>query len=276
MREAVHETLRAFADGKGRGYPDWAMRYAPVCRRLRPGLRPGLHVLEVGANENGLARFAQVSPVAIDLDPAPLYALRQATTVHAAAADAARLPFADAAFDVAVSMDTLEHLPPKVRPEALQEFVRVLKPGGVGIVAFPSGQASLDAEAEVAAAYARYTGRQLRWLAEHARHGLPDAKDVAQTLTEAAARHRVELRWRCSIAAWTWAWKVMLCGWPGRGNSLAQAILRVLAPALTRIHTPPCYRAECWLWPASDRAARTNARRNQQVTAHSRGPNDRA
>lgn len=249
MRKALGQKLLAFAEGKGRGYPDWAMRYVPVCRQLGPWLRPGVRVLEVGANENGLARFTQASPVAIDLDPEPLATLRQAGAVRAAAADVLRLPFANETFGVAVSMDTLEHVPREGRSQALREFVRVLKPDGVGVVAFPSGQAAIDAEARIAAAYAAYTGRELRWLAEHARHGLPAAEEVAGTLADIALFHRVALRWRCNLSAWTWAWKVMLCGWPGRGNALSQAVLRMLAPALTCFHYRPCYRAECWLLP---------------------------
>jgi ubiquinone/menaquinone biosynthesis C-methylase UbiE len=40
------------------------------------------------------------------------------------------LPFPDAQFDVALSTVMLHHLPRKVRPQALRELRRVLKPGG--------------------------------------------------------------------------------------------------------------------------------------------------
>ena len=36
MRSAIADTLRAFAEKDGRGYPDWASRYVPIARRLRP------------------------------------------------------------------------------------------------------------------------------------------------------------------------------------------------------------------------------------------------
>lgn len=53
-----------------------------------------------------------------------------------AQADAARLPFADASFDVLFCIDASEHFP---EPEAVaQEFLRVLKPGGVFFLSAPN------------------------------------------------------------------------------------------------------------------------------------------
>jgi ubiquinone/menaquinone biosynthesis C-methylase UbiE len=45
-------------------------------------------------------------------------------------AHAQSLPFPDAQFDVVLSTVMLHHLPRKVRPQALREMRRVLKPGG--------------------------------------------------------------------------------------------------------------------------------------------------
>ena len=69
--------LRGYANRDGRGYPDWAMRYAPVARALRRGAVDGL-VLEVGANENGIRRFVDVPTVAVDVSPDHLRAARAA------------------------------------------------------------------------------------------------------------------------------------------------------------------------------------------------------
>jgi 2-polyprenyl-6-hydroxyphenyl methylase/3-demethylubiquinone-9 3-methyltransferase len=52
----------------------------------------------------------------------------QTKTVNYKVADAYSLPFPDASFDVLCSMDFLEHIEDPAR--AIQEFARVLKPGG--------------------------------------------------------------------------------------------------------------------------------------------------
>ena len=54
-----------------------------------------------------------------------------ADRVEVETGDIARLPFADASFDVVVSMTVIHNIPsPERRDQALSELVRVLKPGG--------------------------------------------------------------------------------------------------------------------------------------------------
>lgn len=57
-------------------------------------------------------------------------------------ADAAALPFADAAFDVIVSFETIEHL--HCQREMLAEFRRVLDPSGVLIISSPDRRTYSD------------------------------------------------------------------------------------------------------------------------------------
>ena len=34
MLESIGQRLRAYAEKDGRGYPDWAIRYVPIVKRL--------------------------------------------------------------------------------------------------------------------------------------------------------------------------------------------------------------------------------------------------
>ncbi len=62
-------------------------------------------------------------------------AARGGSSAEYVVASAASLPFADCSFDVVVSRLVLHHLSGEVRTEALDEMLRVLRPGGRVLVA---------------------------------------------------------------------------------------------------------------------------------------------
>jgi len=253
MRDGISRCLRAYAEKDGRGYPDWLLRYAPILRRWQGREWRQNRILEIGANENGFARFAHAPVIAVDIAPDHLRAARAAQDIIGVVADGAALPFARDCFDVCVCMDTLEHLPEDARTGTTGEIVRVLKPSGRAVVAFPSGDAAWQAEQRVQAAYRQYTGGSIRWLEEHATMGLPNAGEIARRLTAGAgATHRIATSGNAAVWLWEWMWKVLMCGWPGRGNALFQALLRGLAPLVSRCHRGPCYRTMVWIEPKHD------------------------
>ncbi len=252
MLEALHRRLLAYAEKDGRGYPDWALRYMPLVRRLRRrgALAAAGQILEIGANENGLARFAGVRVIVVDADLASLRSARQAQDVLPVAADAAALPFRAGAMDLCVCIDTLEHIATERRPEALEEAARVLAAPGTAAIAFPSGEAAARAERRVREAYRRHTGREFRWFSEHAAQELPDAEDATTTLRQCVGdARRVTLGENANLWLWHLMWRVLICGWPGRGNALFQALLRLCTPLLCRVHLGVCYRRVIWIEP---------------------------
>lgn len=58
--------------------------------------------------------------------------------------DGVRLPFADNEFDSAVSLITIQHVPPDAQVACLTELSRVVRPGGIVVVQIPSGPPELD------------------------------------------------------------------------------------------------------------------------------------
>lgn len=63
---------------------------------------------------------------------------------HAEFQDARHLNFPDASFDYVYSISVIEHIPENGDSEALREFRRVLKPGGLAVVEVPFRRAHED------------------------------------------------------------------------------------------------------------------------------------
>lgn len=254
MAQKLTDALRRYAEKDGRGYPDWVLRYEPCVQAVRAKLQPGVRILEIGANENGLARFVDYPVLAVDVSEAHLRAARAAQHVAPVLGTAAALPFPSEVFDVCVCMDTLEHIPETLHEAIAREIVRVLKSDGMAVLTFPSGNAALRAEQAIQSEYRRLTGNTISWLDEHRALGLPDGERVAAIFRDAAAgRFEVRTQGITPLWLWRWTWRVLMCQWPGRGNAFFQVLLRWCAPGMARLRHAPYYRLLLLLSPREHR-----------------------
>lgn len=120
-------------------------------------------ILDVGAGTGAtslaLRRFGRV--LAVDLS-AEASAIARGRGLAVARMDASALAVADAAFDVVVALDVLEHLYDDAA--AVQELVRVLKPGGVLLVTVPAYKWLWSSHDVANRHWRRYRRRSLRRL----------------------------------------------------------------------------------------------------------------
>jgi SAM-dependent methyltransferase len=125
-------------------------------------------VLDVGGLAGGLSRFMPgAHVVALNVDGTGDIDY-----------DGSVIPFDDGSFDVVVSLDTLEHVPPSGRTHFMAECLRVAR--CTLLVAAPYGSAGHSAyEAKLDNLYRDVYGDYHRWLHEHVLNGLPREADLA-------------------------------------------------------------------------------------------------
>ena len=107
-----------------RGFPpgtslNWLVRYLPIKQHLTGAALASL--VEVGSEGRGLGSIVDVSFVGIDVridgQPTP--------HMYPFSYDGGRLPFQNAAFHTAVSLETIEQVPPANRIDFLKELLRI-------------------------------------------------------------------------------------------------------------------------------------------------------
>jgi ubiquinone/menaquinone biosynthesis C-methylase UbiE len=131
--------------------------------------------------------------------------------VAMALADAERLPYADAAFDLIVARGALHHVPSPL--DALREIRRVLEPGGTAVVvAEPTGPGERQVAAVVGTAYrAVEAWRKVRRTPRDLEHEQWEMASIAANLhtftpgdLERLAREAGFIDVRAGTASWAW------------------------------------------------------------------------
>ena len=139
-----------------------ARRVANRAEQLVASVEParGSRLLEVGCGEGAAARRLAVrlglEVTGVDVDPEQIKLARSRSdgvdSVGFEVADARRLPFPDAAFDLVLCQRVTHHIPDW--PRAIEEMLRVLRPAGTLVYVdfvLPSGLAAVTRRLPAAA-----------------------------------------------------------------------------------------------------------------------------
>ena len=134
----------------------------------RLGLPAHARILDAGCgsgrNMVELARFGTVTGVELSQTSVALARARDSGEVIAGSM--LEMPFADDSFDVAVTLDVIEHLEDDLA--ALRELRRTVAPGGSLLVTVPAYQWLWSGHDEINHHHRRYTRRSLQRVAEQA------------------------------------------------------------------------------------------------------------
>jgi SAM-dependent methyltransferase len=148
----------------------WYRGRRTVIERVLDGLHlpPGARILDAGCgsgrNMVELARRGTVTGV--ELSPTSVCLARERGVGEVIEGSVLEMPFADASFDLAVSLDVVEHLDDDLA--AFRELRRVVAPGGSLVVTVPAYQWLWSGHDVINHHHRRYTRRSLQVVAEGA------------------------------------------------------------------------------------------------------------
>ena len=222
-------------------YRDWtievAMRYMPVLRLARQ-FGDLSDLTEIGSGGTGIAPYLGAQMIGVDQD----FGEYSSPLMTKVMSSVLALPFADGSRRNVVSVDMLEHVPPSLREQALDELVRVA--ADLLIVAVPSGTGAAAQDMDVDQLYLRRHGENYPFLSEHVAYGLPSQAELDAAIRRAMNRHGrtgdVTYSWNTNLRLR----KLLMRVWVD-DRLLARAVLvfaNYLHPIVTRLHIGRCYR----------------------------------
>ncbi|HMD56631.1 MAG TPA: class I SAM-dependent methyltransferase [Solirubrobacteraceae bacterium] len=132
------------------------------------GLPPNARILDAGcgSGRNMLELTRHGTVTGIELSQTSVVLARGRETGDVIAGSVLEMPFADASFDLAVSLDVIEHLQDDLL--ALRELRRTVAPGGALVVTVPAYQWLWSGHDVINHHHRRYTRASLQRVAEQA------------------------------------------------------------------------------------------------------------
>jgi ubiquinone/menaquinone biosynthesis C-methylase UbiE len=154
-----------------------AARYFSLLRELKNELGSEPLILEIGSGSIGIGEFLPRSFVGCDVkfDRTPRKPMMPVV------ASGTQLPFAAKSFDIVISSDVLEHVPPENRESVIAEALRVARKRV--LFCFPCGAQAFALDQKLNADYEKRGKEAPIWLQEHMMHPFPD-RDLFHSLPD--------------------------------------------------------------------------------------------
>jgi Methyltransferase domain len=157
---------------------NWAARYFPILRELKPRLSEKDSLLEVGSGSIGIGMFHPLPFVGCEIN----FLFPPKPPMLPVVASATCLPFDDRSFDGVVVSDVLEHVPPDLRMIVIHEALRVARK--VAIFGFPSGSKASEYDLKLAQVYDASRQDRPGWLQEHLQYQPFPTSDLFEELQQ--------------------------------------------------------------------------------------------
>jgi SAM-dependent methyltransferase len=167
------------------------VRFQPVLELICGAHPQGGTLLDVGSGSRGVTTILPAGwrAIALDADFEDYGAVSRpkAPQPGRIIGDVRALPFADRSFDVAVTVDLLEHVPASDRALAVSEVCRVARRRA--IFACPTGPNALAADDRLAGRLRTFPRGVPAWLVEHLENGFPEPAELIRVATSFGPVH---------------------------------------------------------------------------------------
>lgn len=173
MKPYVEANLRQFFNKHfWAQHPEAALRYAPVVSEIKKRKLENSKILEIGSGSLGMTPYLKTKIDAIDID----FSGPKSDLVTKFKVKGEELPFRANSYDVSISVDVLEHIPPKNREKAVLEMLKITKK--VAIIVVPCGKDSEEQDKQLYNHWNKIFNKKNQFLNEHVRNGLPSVDEI--------------------------------------------------------------------------------------------------
>lgn len=155
-----------------RQHPEAALRYLPVTSEIKKLNLENSKILEIGSGSLGIVPYLGKKIDGLDVD----FSGPKTDLLTRIKGKATSIPFRKNSYDVAISVDVLEHLEPSEREQAIHEMLRVAK--NLAVIVVPTGDASENQDKELKKRWDKIFEGGNQFLDEHVKHGLPKADEI--------------------------------------------------------------------------------------------------
>jgi len=150
-----------------------------------------MRIIEIGSNCQGIGYYLRMKITGIDLSCNQEDIMSYGKYLDFHQCDATALNFDDNSFDIAISVDMLEHLNQEQRKNAIKEMIRVSKKWV--ILALPFSGQTETYEERLNQLFKKRYGKGNPALEEHRKNGLPDFAEFINIIRNEAAKAKYDV-----------------------------------------------------------------------------------
>src|SRR3989304_2049383 len=222
-----------------RQHPEAALRYLPVVAEIKKSGLMDPNILEIGSGSLGITPYLKRNIDGLDID----FSGPTSNFLNKIKGQADNLPFRKNSYDIAISVDVIEHLPKNQRERAIFEQLRITQK--LAVIVVPVGKLSEDQDRQLYAHWNKIFKTRNQFLQEHIENGLPLVDEILvwidRSLRKLDKRARVKSRPILNLAVRQFLMKT----WISKINYLYYLFMKgylLLLPLLRLANFGNCYR----------------------------------